>query len=98
MRSGSRKLIYNRYGFRLTWELLGLIGDHQAPPTAKGFHFITLEDEQGMVNVVVRPRLYQQYRRLLHQEQVLAVEGVVERQGAVVNVVAVKVVAIDGFG
>jgi error-prone DNA polymerase len=70
-------------------KVAGLVVVHQAPPTAKGFHFITLEDELGMVNVVVRPRVYAQFRRLLHQERVLWVTGVVERQGAVVNVVAV---------
>ncbi|MBK9053438.1 MAG: DNA polymerase III subunit alpha [Chloroflexi bacterium] len=70
-------------------KVAGLVVVHQAPPTAKGFHFITLEDERGMVNVVVRPRVYAQFRRLLHQERVLWVTGVVERQGTVVNVVAV---------
>ena len=38
-------------------QVAGLVVVHQAPPTAKGFHFITLEDELGMVNVVVRPRV-----------------------------------------
>ena len=69
-------------------KVAGLVLVHQSPPTAKGFHFITLEDEKGMVNVVVRPRVYAQFRRLLHQERVLLVTGVVEKQGAVVNVLA----------
>lgn len=64
--------------------VVGLVVVHQAPPTAKGFPFITLEDEKGMVNVVVRPRVCDQFRRLIHQERVLWVTGVVEK-GAVVN-------------
>jgi len=33
----------------------------QRPPTAKGFVFITMEDEDGLVNVIVKPDVYQQY-------------------------------------
>jgi hypothetical protein len=36
----------------------GLLVVHQSPPTAKGFHFLTLETETGLVNVIVRPAIY----------------------------------------
>jgi error-prone DNA polymerase len=61
---------------------------HQAPPTAKGFRFITLEDEWGMIDVVVRPDVYAQCRRALHGGLVLIVEGKVERADGVVNLLA----------
>ncbi len=38
---------------------------HNAPPTAKGFHFITLEDEGGMMNIIIRPDIYVMYRNVL---------------------------------
>jgi hypothetical protein len=44
----------------------GRVVVHQASPTAKGFHFITLEDEEGLMDVVVRPQIYVRYRRVLH--------------------------------
>lgn len=74
-------------------KVAGLVVVHQSPPTAKGFHFITLEDENGMVNVVVRPRVYDQYRRVIRREQVLWVTGVIEKQGVVVNVLAERFAA-----
>lgn len=74
-------------------KVAGLVVVHQSPPTAKGFHFVTLEDEKGMVNVVVRPRVYHEFRRVIHQERVLLVAGIVEKQGAVVNVVAERFAA-----
>jgi error-prone DNA polymerase len=66
----------------------GMIVVHQAPPTAKGFHFITLEDEEGFLNIVVRPDVYVRFRKVVRGAAFLIVEGVVERQGLVTNVVA----------
>jgi error-prone DNA polymerase len=58
---------------------------HQAPPTAKGFHFLTLDDEWGMINVIVSPGVVVRYGRHLHSGRVLLVEGAVQRDGAVTN-------------
>ena len=66
----------------------GLVVVHQAPPTAKGVHFVTLEDEYGLMDVIVRPDVYERYRRVLHQAGLLLVEGAVQRRDGVVNVVA----------
>lgn len=46
----------------------GLVVVRQAPPTAKGFRFITLEDEFGFINVIVRPQTYEKYRRVIQKE------------------------------
>lgn len=41
---------------------------HQSSPTAKSFHFLTLEDEDGMVNVIVNPQVYGRYRHIIRSE------------------------------
>lgn len=73
----------------------GLVVVHQAPPTAKGFHFVTLEDEHGLLDVIVRPDVYERYRRVLHVATLLAVEGIVQRRERVVNVIAGRVAMIS---
>lgn len=72
----------------------GLNVVHQAPPTAKGFHFITLEDEDGFVNVIVRPDVYQRYRGVLRGSALLLVEGQVQREGIVTNLLAQRAKAM----
>ncbi len=72
----------------------GLLVVHQSPPTAKGFHFLTLEDETGLLDVIVRPQIYAHYRRLLHTSYPLIVEGTVQREIGVVNLLAVRVVVL----
>ncbi|MBZ0292376.1 MAG: error-prone DNA polymerase, partial [Anaerolineae bacterium] len=69
----------------------GLVVVHQTPPTAKGHHFITLEDEFGFINVVVRPHIDVRYGRLWRETPLLIVEGNVQKQGQVTNLVATKV-------
>jgi error-prone DNA polymerase len=73
----------------------GLVVMHQAPPTAKGHHFITLEDEEGLINVIVRPKIYTGYRHILHTAPLLIVEGMVQRRDSVVNLLALRVTALD---
>jgi error-prone DNA polymerase len=58
----------------------------QAPPTAKGFRFVTLEDEFGFINVIVRPQLYEAHRHIIRQGELLLVKGSVQRERGVVNV------------
>ncbi|MEW5956273.1 MAG: error-prone DNA polymerase [Chloroflexota bacterium] len=63
----------------------GLVVVHQSPPTAKGFHFITLEDEAGLIDLIVRPQVYTRYRRLLRNEPLLVAEGTLQQQAGVTN-------------
>lgn len=69
----------------------GLCVVHQAPPTAKGFHFATLEDEFGMINVIISPGLVMRDGKHLHGGRVLLVEGVAQREDAVINIIAQRV-------
>lgn len=71
----------------LIW-VAGQVTVIQAPPTAKGFMFVTLEDEFGMMNVIVAPDVAARYRRVWRQTPLLAVQGQVQRQGSVVNLLA----------
>ena len=59
----------------------------QRPPTAKGFAFITLEDEEGVMNLVIRPDVYERYRTTLRNNPILLVEGKMQRVDGVLNVI-----------
>jgi error-prone DNA polymerase len=63
----------------------GLVLVRQSPPTAHGMVFITLEDETGMANLVVRPRIWERYRYTRTAVALLAT-GQIERAGGVVHV------------
>ena len=58
------------------------------PETAREFMFMTIEDETGLVNVVVRPDVYRAQRRTLRGEPLLVVEGVLAREDGVINILA----------
>jgi error-prone DNA polymerase len=66
----------------------GLVLVRQRPGTAKGTTFITLEDETGIANVVVWPRVWERHRRSARSAVALCVLGHVERAGNVVHVIA----------
>ncbi len=63
----------------------GLVICRQRPRTARGVMFITLEDETGFANFVVMPDLSEKLRSVLRMP-LMVLDGVVEREGAVVNV------------
>jgi error-prone DNA polymerase len=58
----------------------------QRPGTAKGFLFITLEDETGISNVIVTPDIFQANRTMLHGASLLMVEGPLQKQQGVIHV------------
>jgi error-prone DNA polymerase len=69
----------------------GLLVVHQSPPTARGFHFLALEDSDGLVDIIVRPQIYARYRHFLHSSHLLIIEGIVQRESGVVNVLAQRI-------
>jgi error-prone DNA polymerase len=69
-------------------EVAGLNIMHQSPPTVKDFHFITLEDKFGFMNVIVRPQVYAKYRTIMRTSPHLVIYGTVQCEGAVTNVLA----------
>jgi len=62
----------------------------QRPGTAKGFVFLSLEDETGIANVIVRPKLFAGQRLALVSEPFLLVEGILQMQDGVVSVRATR--------
>jgi hypothetical protein len=66
----------------------GLVIVRQRPGSAKGVLFVTLEDETGVVNVVVWAKVYEAHRRAVLAARLLRVTGRIQRDGPVVHVVA----------
>jgi error-prone DNA polymerase len=66
----------------------GIVTTRQSPGSASGVMFITLEDETGVTQVIVWPGLVQQQRAVLLQARLLAVAGEVQREGAVMHLIA----------
>jgi error-prone DNA polymerase len=60
----------------------------QRPGTAKGFVFLSLEDETGIANVIVTPDLFEQYRVVVVREPFLLIEGRLQNQDGVISVKA----------
>ncbi|MCC6661132.1 MAG: error-prone DNA polymerase [Phycisphaerales bacterium] len=69
----------------------GVVLCRQRPGTASGVVFITLEDETGIANLIVRPHIYQRFRRDARHGVMVAAWGRVERQGQVVHVLVTRV-------
>jgi len=64
----------------------GLVIVRQRPPTAKGFCFMSVEDETGLANLVIEPKRFEQFRREITGTALILAGGRVERSGKVVNV------------
>ena len=60
----------------------------QRPGTAKGFMFLTLEDETGVTNIIVTPQLFDRYRLVLVDQPFLMIDGALQNQDNVVSVKA----------
>jgi DNA polymerase III alpha subunit len=63
----------------------------QRPGSAKGVMFITLEDETGIANLVVWPKVFEQKRRTILSAGMMAVRGRIQREGEVVHMVARRI-------
>ena len=70
-----------------TVKLAGLVLVRQRPGSAKGVCFITLEDETGVANLVIWPKVMADYRKAVMQSRLLAVQGYVQRDVEIVHVV-----------
>ena len=73
-------------GARVT--VAGLVILRQRPGTAKGVIFVTLEDETGVVNVIVWRKVYERFRRAVVAGRMLRVTGPVQRAHGVIHVIA----------
>jgi error-prone DNA polymerase len=73
----------------------GLVICRQRPGTAKGFVFLTLEDETGMVNIVITPQRFERQALLISTTPLLLVRGVLQIEQNVINVRAKKFRALQ---
>jgi error-prone DNA polymerase len=73
----------------------GLVLVRQMPGSAKGVVFITIEDETGIANLVIWPKLYERQRRVVLSAGMLAVHGRIQNEGEVVHLVAHRVTALS---
>jgi error-prone DNA polymerase len=78
-------LIHAQHGS--TIQIAGNVICRQRPGTAKGFVFISLEDETGVSNAIVEPELFERFRLLITEEAFLLIEGAVQNSD---NVVLIK--------
>ncbi len=69
-------------------EAAGIVLVRQRPGSAKGVMFITLEDESGIANLVIWPKVFEQNRRIILSASMIAVRGRTQREGEVVHLVA----------
>ena len=75
-----------RNGQRIS--IAGLVLIRQRPGTAKGVCFITLEDETGVANIIVWPKVMEAHRKIVMQSRLLAVHGVVQRDVEIIHIIA----------
>jgi len=72
----------------------GCVIARQRPGTAKGFIFISMEDETGIANVIVTPDLYERERLTVVRSKFLLVEGILQNQDGVIHVKATRLTAL----
>src|SRR5438445_3028772 len=79
-------------------QVAGSVIVRQRPGTAKGFVFLSLEDETGIANVIVTPPIFARHRLALVAEPYLLVEGIAQRQDGGISVRAARVRWLPALG
>ena len=90
----ARDLPAGRHGRRV--RVAGAVITRQRPGTAKGFVFLTLEDETGIANIIVRPDVYDAHRGAVVEAPFLLVEGILQQQDNVTSVRAERLYLVGG--
>ena len=75
----------------------GTVITRQRPGTAKGFVFLTLEDETGIANVIIRPDLFDRERGTVLDQPFLLVDGILQNQDGVTSVKAERLHGLGGL-
>jgi len=76
----------------------GAVITRQRPGTAKGFVFLSLEDETGIANIIVNPDVFTEFKRTIVDEPYLIVEGLLQNQQGAVSVKAERIEALGHQG
>lgn len=75
-------------------EIAGSVICRQRPGTAKGFVFISLEDETGVANAIVTPDRFEHYRLVINQESALRIRGRLQNQHGIIHIKAETIVPL----
>ena len=75
----------------------GLVTCRQRPGNAKGVLFLTLEDETGLVNVVVWNTVWEKFRKVILTSSFLGVEGKLQQEDSVVHLIADRLWSPEGL-
>ena len=73
-------------------KVAGLVLVRQRPGTASGVIFATLEDEEGIANVVIWPKVFERFRAIVMGASLVAVEGKLQKEGLVIHVIADRLI------
>jgi error-prone DNA polymerase len=76
----------------------GAVITRQRPGTAKGFVFLSLEDETGISNIIITPDVFAEFKRVIVDAPYLVCEGIVQNQDGAVSVKADRVEALESSG
>jgi error-prone DNA polymerase len=66
--------------------IAGHVVVRQRPGTAKGFVFLSMEDETGMMNAIIHPDAYERFKFIVLAERYLLIDGVLQNQDGVISV------------
>ncbi|MDB5615051.1 MAG: error-prone polymerase [Devosia sp.] len=77
-------------------EVAGLVLVRQRPGTAKGIIFATLEDEAGVANIVIWPKVFEANRKTVLGSRMMAVRGKLQREGLVIHIIAEQLTDMTG--
>jgi error-prone DNA polymerase len=76
-------------------KIAGCVIARQRPGTAKGFVFLSMEDETGIANVIITPDLFERERVVVTRNRFLGIEGTLQVQNGVIHVKACRIEPID---
>ena len=77
--------------------IAGTVICRQKPPSAKGFVFLTLEDETGMANIIVKPKVFQRQKDIIINNNFLIVFGQLQKEEGVINIIAKYIEPLPNF-
>lgn len=83
----------NRLGHNARVNVFGVCIVRQSPPTAKGFVFITLEDEFGTMNIIIKPPVYAKFHDLFLYHDLICVQGIKQKNGTQSTIIATGAVS-----
>ena len=75
--------------------IAGCVIARQRPGTAKGFVFLSMEDETGIANIIITPDLFESDRVAITRNRFLDIEGTLQMQRGVIHVKAKRIRPID---